>query len=72
MYDSEVQQGPWTWDDAKYKWEKWFAWYPVKVHNKRAWMKTVYRRVQMQREDMEIYASYEYGDIFDVIKAESE
>ena len=72
MFDAGVQQGPATFTTPKYKWEKWFAWYPVKVHSKRAWMKTVYRRVHMHREDMEIYASYEYGDIFDVIKDESE
>lgn len=73
MYDSEVQQGPSTWDSSpKYKWEKWFAWHPVKVHGNRQWLKTVYRKVEMRREDVNIYAHYSYGDIFDVIKDESE
>jgi hypothetical protein len=33
-------------------------------------MTMVWRRVGMYREDMNIYARYEYGNIFDVIKDE--
>lgn len=49
-------------------WEKWFAWYPVKVHNKRVWLKTVYRRSIFSYVDMDDWQRYEYGTIFDVIK----
>ena len=49
------------------KWKKWFAWYPVNVHNKRTWLKTVYRRKINTYVDMEDWARYEYGTIFDVI-----
>lgn len=71
MYDSEVSQGPATWESTpKYKWEPWFAWHPVKVHGKRKWMTKVWRKVTMVREDMNIYATYEYGNMFDVIKGE--
>jgi predicted chitinase len=48
-------------------WEKWFAWYPVKVHNKRVWLKTVYRRSIHSYADLDDWQRYEYGTIFDVI-----
>ena len=48
-------------------WKKWFAWYPVKVHNKRTWLKTVYRRKINTYVDMDNWARYEYGTIFDVL-----
>ena len=48
-------------------WKKWFAWYPVKVHGQRAWLKTVYRRKINTYVDMEDWARYEYGTIFDVL-----
>ena len=49
-------------------WEKWFAWYPVKVHSKRVWLKTVYRRSVHSYADMDDWQRYEYGTIFDLIK----
>jgi len=61
---------PWT---ALYRkrlvhpWEKWFAWYPVKVHGKRTWLKTVYRRNIISYVDTEKWSTYEYGTIFDVL-----
>jgi hypothetical protein len=71
MYDAGVSQGPATWESTpKYKWEPWFAWHPVTVHGKRKWMTKVWRKVTMVREDMNIYATYEYGNVFDVIKDE--
>lgn len=48
-------------------WEKWFAWYPVKVHGKRTWLKTVYRRSIVSYADMDDWARYEYGTLFDVM-----
>lgn len=48
-------------------WRKWFAWYPVKVHGKRTWLKTVYRRKVDTYVDMDDWARYEYGTVFDVI-----
>ena len=70
MFDAGVSAGPPTY--PKYKWEKWFAWHPVKIHGNRQWLKTVYRKVEIFREDTAIYSGYAYGDIFDVIKDESE
>ena len=69
MFDSGVSAGPAA-ELPKYAWEPWFAWYPVQVHGKRKWMTKVWRRVHMVREDMTLYADYEYGNIFDVIKDE--
>jgi len=69
MFDSYVSAGPAT-ELPKYSWEPWFAWYPVQVHGKRKWMTKVWRRVHMRREDMTLYADYEYGNVFDVIKDE--
>lgn len=48
-------------------WKKWFAWYPVIVHEKRTWLKTVYRRKINTYVDMDDWARYEYGTIFDVL-----
>lgn len=48
-------------------WHKWFAWYPVQVHGKRTWLKTVYRRSIFSYVDMDDWERYEYGTIFDVI-----
>jgi hypothetical protein len=48
-------------------WKKWFAWHPVKVHGKRAWMKTVYRRKINMYVDTEGWSRYEYGTVFDVL-----
>jgi hypothetical protein len=69
MYDSGVSAGPAA-GFPKYSWEQWFAWYPVKVKGKRRWLTKVCRRVRMYREDVNIYAGYEYGDLFDVLKEE--
>ena len=49
-------------------WRSWFAWYPVKVHSKRMWMKTVYRRKVTRYVDTEEWSTYEYGTIFDLLK----
>ena len=48
-------------------WEKWFAWYPVKVHGKRKWLTTVYRRGIISYVDMEEWNRDEYGTLFDVL-----
>lgn len=49
-------------------WEKWFAWYPVKVQGKRTWLRTVYRRSVHSYVDMDDWTKYEYGTIFDILK----
>ncbi len=49
-------------------WEKWFAWYPVQLHEKRVWFKTVYRRCVNSYVDHDNWKRYEYGTIFDIIK----
>jgi hypothetical protein len=48
-------------------WKKWFSWYPVKVHNNRVWLKTVYRRKINTYVDMDDWARYEYGTVFDIL-----
>ena len=48
-------------------WKKWFAWHPVIVHGNRVWLKTVYRRKINTYVDMDDWARYEYGTIFDVL-----
>lgn len=70
MFDSGVSAGPIS-RPPKGDWEQWFAWYPVKVKGKRRWLTKVCRRVRMHREDVNIYAGYEYGDLFDVLREES-
>jgi hypothetical protein len=45
-------------------WTKWRAWYPVRVHGKWTWLKTVYRYRVISPGG----GSYRYGTIFDVIK----
>ena len=67
MFDSGVSQGPVS-RPPKGSWEKWFAWHPVRVNGKRKWMTTVWRRVGIYREDMNIYEGYEYGNMFDAMK----
>ena len=49
-------------------WLKWFAWYPVKVHDKRVWLKYVYRRRILTYVDIDHWTRYEYGNIFDILK----
>ncbi len=52
----------------KNSWEKWFAWRPVKIHGKRKWLTTVYRRSIISYVDMDDWLQYEYGTLFDVLK----
>jgi hypothetical protein len=52
------------------KWQQWFAWRPVKIHGKRKWLTTVYRRCINTYVDMDDWKRYEYGTIFDVIKGD--
>ena len=49
-------------------WEQWFAWRPVKIHGKRVWGKTVYRRCINTYVDFDDWSHYEYGTIFDLLK----
>jgi hypothetical protein len=48
-------------------WCKWFAWHPVKVNGSNQWLKVVYRRKRVSREDIHLYGWWEYGTIFDVV-----
>ncbi len=48
-------------------WKKWWAWRPVKLHGQNVWFKTIYRRKINTYVDMDNWARYEYGDIFDVL-----
>jgi hypothetical protein len=51
-------------------WEKWFAWRPVKIHGRRVWLRTVYRRTVISYVDMDKWSRVEYATLFDVIKGE--
>jgi hypothetical protein len=51
-------------------WEKWFAWYPVKIHGRRVWFRTVYRRTVVCYVDADKWSRVDYGTLFDVIKGE--
>ncbi len=51
-------------------WKPWFAWRPVKIHGKRIWLKTVYRRCINTYVDHDDWERYEYGNLFDVLKDE--
>ena len=55
----KIEKGPW---------KQWFAWYPVKVHGKHVWLKTVYRRWINTYVDMDDWTRYEYGTAFDILK----
>ena len=67
-WDDTVQAGPVARKIIVSAWKPWFAWHPVKVHGKRVWCKTVYRRCIDTYVDMDNWERYEYGNIFDVIK----
>ena len=49
-------------------WQLWFAWRPVKIHGKRVWGKTVYRRCINTYVDFDDWSHYEYGTLFDLLK----
>jgi hypothetical protein len=51
-------------------WEKWFAWYPVKIRGRRVWLRTVYRRTVVSYIDIDKWSRVEYATLFDVIKGE--
>ena len=68
MFDSGPSAGPVARKIEVLPWKPWFAWRPVKIHGKRIWFKTVYRRCINTYVDQEDWARYEYGTIFDVIK----
>jgi hypothetical protein len=51
-------------------WQEWFAWRPVKIHGKRVWCKTVFRRCINTYVDHDNWKRYEYGTLFDVIKGD--
>ena len=51
-------------------WEKWIAWRPVKIHGRRVWLRTVYRRTVICYVDADKWNRVEYATLFDVIKGE--
>lgn len=50
-------------------WKKWFAWRPVKIHNKKVWCRYVYRRQVFLYIDVDVVSKSEYGTIFDVMQS---
>jgi hypothetical protein len=49
-------------------WHQWFAWRPVKILNKRVWLKQIYRRQIITYVDTYDWIRYEYATIFDILK----
>lgn len=50
-------------------WKAWFAWRPVKtINGERIWGKKIFRRQVVCYADMDDWAHYEYGNIFDILK----
>lgn len=50
-------------------WQYWFAWRPVKtISGERIWFKKIFRRQVVCYADMDDWAHYEYGNIFDILK----
>lgn len=50
-------------------WQAWFAWRPVKtISGERVWGKKIFRRQVVSYVDMDDWAHYEYGNIFDILK----
>lgn len=50
-------------------WQTWFAWRPVKtISGERIWGKKIFRRQVISYVDMDDWAHYEYGNIFDILK----
>jgi hypothetical protein len=48
-------------------WEKWFAWYPVKVNGEWQWLRVVYRKKWANPLNDPALRTV-YGTIFDVLK----
>ena len=50
-------------------WQTWFAWRPVRtISGERIWFKKIFRRQVVSYVDMDDWAHYEYGNIFDILK----
>jgi len=69
-WDDNVQAGPVARKIEVGKWRPWFAWRPVKIHGKRVWCTTIYRRCINTYVDQDDWSRYEYGTLFDVIKGD--
>jgi len=53
-----------------HKWEKWYAWKPVKdIHGHWHWFKDIYRISGNTYMDHDDWRWYHYGTILDVLKA---
>ena len=68
-FNGVLQEKAKEWAEWNPTWEKWVAWYPVKIDNKYKWMSTVYRREIKRYGDQRMMSpEYEYGTLFDVLK----
>lgn len=56
------------WNDQP-QWKSWFAWRPVRVRGQWIWLKKIYRKAMPKTYvNHDDWTTYEYGDIFDVLK----
>ncbi len=74
-WDGQIKKIPITLEIARKRevgpWKEWYAWRPVKIKDKRVWLKKVYRRKINTYVDHDDWSHYEYGTVFDVLKEES-
>ena len=55
--------------DRPGEWQQWYAWCPVKtIHDEWVCRENVFRRQVVSYVDMDDWAHYEYGNIFDILK----
>lgn len=67
-FDGAYRLDP-SWDSNSEPWRKWFAWHPVKLHGKKVWLQYVFRRQIGYIRSHGEPQWFEYGTLFDVLKA---
>lgn len=51
------------------KWQRWFAWYPVRIDGQRVWLEYVYRRTTVYYGGMgDTLFETEYADLLTMLK----
>lgn len=50
------------------KWQKWFAWYPIRIGNNKVWLETVYRRYKVYYGPGEEVWEVQYTDMMGLLQ----